>query len=67
MRIVLFLDTSDGAASGLTHLRAGTIAFLDALSPDDEVMIVTTGRQVRVRTQRRQAGTVRPPAIGVRS
>jgi VWA domain-containing protein len=51
MRIALVLDTSDGAVSGLTHMRVGTMAFLDALPPDDEVMIVTTGRQLRVRTQ----------------
>jgi hypothetical protein len=51
MRIALVLDTSDGAANGLVHLRAGATAFLDALPPDDEVLIVTTGRQLRVRTQ----------------
>jgi len=51
MRIALFLDTSDGAASAITHMRAGTIAFLDALPPEDDVMIVTTGRHLRVRTQ----------------
>jgi len=33
----------------LTHLRAGAIAFLDALPPEDEVLLVTTGRQARVR------------------
>jgi VWA domain-containing protein len=49
MRIALFLDTSDAAASALTHVRAGAVAFLDALPPEDEVLIVTTGRQVRVR------------------
>jgi hypothetical protein len=49
MRIALFLDTSDAAAPALTHLRAGTIAFLDALPPEDEVLLVTTGRQARVR------------------
>jgi hypothetical protein len=49
MRIALFLDTSDAAAPALTHLRAGAIAFLDALPPEDEVLLVTTGRQARVR------------------
>jgi hypothetical protein len=51
MRIALFLDTSDAAASALTHMRAGTLAFLDALPPEDEVLLVTTGRQARVRVQ----------------
>jgi hypothetical protein len=51
MRIALFLDTSDAAASGLAHMRTGALAFLDALAPEDEVLIVTTGRQVRVRVQ----------------
>ena len=51
MRIALFLDTSDAAAASLQHLRAGAIAFLDALPPEDEVLIVTTGRQARVRVQ----------------
>lgn len=49
MRIALFLDTSDAAAPALTHVRAGAIAFLDALPPEDEVLLVTTGRQARVR------------------
>ena len=48
MRIALFLDTSDAAAPGLTHMRNAAIAFLDALPPEDEVLIVTTGRQARV-------------------
>ncbi|MBW8867197.1 MAG: VWA domain-containing protein, partial [Acidobacteria bacterium] len=49
MRIALFLDTSDAAAPALSHMRAGAIAFLDALPPEDEVLLVTTGRQARVR------------------
>jgi hypothetical protein len=51
MRIALFLDTSDAAAAALTHMRAGAAAFLDALPPEDEVLLVTTGRQARVRVQ----------------
>ncbi|HEX3644360.1 MAG TPA: VWA domain-containing protein [Vicinamibacterales bacterium] len=49
MRIALMLDTSDAAAPALTHMRAGALAFLDALPPEDEVILITTGRQVRVR------------------
>ncbi|MCU1383061.1 MAG: hypothetical protein JWL71_1758 [Acidobacteria bacterium] len=49
MRIALILDTSDAAAPALTHMRAGALAFLDALPPEDEVILITTGRQMRVR------------------
>src|SRR6185436_16354522 len=49
MRIALMLDTSDAAAPALTHMRAGAVAFLDALPPEDEVILITTGRQMRVR------------------
>jgi VWA domain-containing protein len=49
MRIALFLDTSDAASTALSHMRAGATAFLDALPPEDEVLLVTTGRQARVR------------------
>ena len=49
MRIALMLDTSDAAASALTHIRAAVANFLDALPPEDEVILITTGRQVRVR------------------
>src|SRR5262245_26300957 len=48
MRVALILDTSDGAAAALNHLRAGLAVFLDTLSPVHEVLIVTTGRQSRV-------------------
>jgi hypothetical protein len=49
MRIALMLDTSDAAATGLTNMRAGAANFLDALPPEDEVILITTGRQARVR------------------
>jgi Mg-chelatase subunit ChlD len=49
MRIALMLDTSDAAAPAINHLRAGVLAFLDQLPPEDEVVLITTGRQVRVR------------------
>ena len=49
MRIALMLDTSAGTAPALNHMRAAVAGFLDALPPDDEVVLITTGRQVRVR------------------
>ena len=51
MRIALMLDTSEGTAPALNHMRSAVVAFLDALAPDDEVLLITTGRQVRVRLQ----------------
>ncbi|MBZ5559293.1 MAG: VWA domain-containing protein [Acidobacteriia bacterium] len=49
MRVVLLVDTSDAAGPGLTFMRGGLIAFLDTLPPEHEAMIVSTGRQMRVR------------------
>jgi Mg-chelatase subunit ChlD len=49
MRIALMLDTSAGTAPELNHMRSAAAAFLDALPPNDEVILITTGRQVRVR------------------
>src|SRR5437879_3835928 len=49
MRIALFVDTSDSTSAALTHIRAGLVAFLDAIPPGAEVLVVSTGRQVRVR------------------
>jgi Mg-chelatase subunit ChlD len=49
MRIALIVDTSDGAAAALNQVRAGLLAFIDAVPPEHEIMIVSTGRQTRVR------------------
>ena len=51
MRIALMLDTSDAAGPALNHMRSGAVALLDALPPEDEVILITTGRQMRVRVQ----------------
>ena len=51
MRIALMVDTSDAASAAIPHIRTGLLAFLDTLGPDHEVMLVTTGRQMRVRVQ----------------
>ena len=60
------LDTSAGTAPALNHMRAAVAGFLDALPPDDEVVLITTGRQVRVRlgptTDRQEAEGHWPPA-----
>jgi Mg-chelatase subunit ChlD len=51
LRIALFVDTSDGTANAITQIRTGLTAFLEALPANAEVMVVSTGRQVRVRLQ----------------
>jgi Mg-chelatase subunit ChlD len=49
MRIAVFADTSDGAASALNHMRGALASFADAIAPQHELMLVSTGRQMRVR------------------
>ncbi len=51
MRIAVFADTSDGATNALNHIRGALRSFADAIAPQHELMLVTTGRQVRVRVQ----------------
>ena len=51
MRIAVFADTSDGALNALNHLRTSLVSFADAVAPQHELMLVTTGRQMRIRVQ----------------
>ena len=51
MRVALIVDTGDGMEKALNHLRAGVLAFADALPAPHEILLVSTGRQVRVRVQ----------------
>ena len=49
MRIALLVDTSAATASAIARIRAAVSAFLDALPPEHEVLLVTTGRRTQVR------------------
>ena len=49
MRIVLLVDSSAAVAPMITQFRAGLNEFLDALPGDPEVMLISTGGQLRVR------------------
>ncbi len=49
MRVALMVDTSDAASGAIQHIRTGVVSFLETLAPEQEVMLVTTGRQMRVR------------------
>ncbi len=51
MRIALMLDTGDGMDKALNQMRAAVGDFADAVPPPHEIMLVSTGRQVRVRVQ----------------
>jgi hypothetical protein len=51
MRIALLVDTSDGIGAAMPQIRAGVLAFADALPPEHELMLVTTGRRAQVRVQ----------------
>src|SRR5471032_2659280 len=49
MRVALLIDTSAATTSALPQIRPGVSAFLDALPPEHEVLLVTTGRHMQVR------------------
>ena len=49
MRIVLLVDSSSAVSSMVNQFRAGLKSFLDALPGDPEIVLVTTGGQIRIR------------------
>src|SRR5262245_21310380 len=49
MRVALLVDTGAGTSSGMHHVRASIDAFVDAMPPNHELLLVTTGRRVQVR------------------
>jgi len=49
MRIALIVDTSDQAKTSLTSIRAGLHAFLDTVPLQDEILLISSGGQARVR------------------
>jgi hypothetical protein len=53
MRIVILVDSSSSIAPYITHFRAALSNFLDLLpnDGDPEMMLVSTGGQMRIRTQ----------------
>jgi Mg-chelatase subunit ChlD len=51
MRVALLVDTSEAAAPAISQLRAGVGAFIDAMPPEHEMVLVSTGRRVQVRVQ----------------
>src|SRR5688572_11222875 len=51
MRVVLLVDSSGAIPQMLNHFRAGLNTFFDTLSPEHEVVFITTGGQIRIRVQ----------------
>jgi hypothetical protein len=49
MRIALIVDTSEQSKAALTSIRAGLHAFLDAVPSQDEILLMGSGGQPRVR------------------
>lgn len=51
MRIVLFVDSSSAMAPMINNFRAALNAFIDALPAEHEITFISTGGQIRIRTQ----------------
>jgi hypothetical protein len=51
LRIVLLVDSSSEVSSMINPFRAGLKAFLDGVPEGSEIALITTGGQIRIRTQ----------------
>ena len=51
MRIVILVDNSQTPLEPLPQIRRGLQQFVDALPPNHELMLVTTGGQMNIRVQ----------------
>ncbi len=51
MRIIIMVDTTDGAERWQSGLKSGLTAFLEAIPQQHEIGVVTIGRQFRVHAQ----------------
>ena len=51
IRIVLLVDSSTNMSTMLTQFRAGLTAFIDSIPDGVEVALISTGGQLRIRTQ----------------
>jgi hypothetical protein len=50
VRVLMLVDTSEAMSNKLINpLRAGLQALIDGIPPEDEIVLVTMGRQLRVR------------------
>jgi hypothetical protein len=51
LRIVLLVDSSSEVSTMINSFRAGLKAFLDGVPEGSEIAFITTGGQIRIRTQ----------------
>jgi len=51
MRVGVIVDTSDAANASLNSIRSALGEFFNALPPEHEALLVSTGRQMRIRVQ----------------
>jgi len=51
LRILFLVDTSDAVSRIPNQLRAAMQAFIDGVPAEDEIALVTMGRQLRIRVQ----------------
>jgi hypothetical protein len=51
MRIVLLVDSSSAVSGMITPMRNALHAFVDGLPEEAEITFITTGSQIRIRTQ----------------
>jgi len=51
MRIAILVDNSETSFDGLPQIRRALQQFVDALPPNHELMLVTTGGQINIRVQ----------------
>jgi hypothetical protein len=51
MRIVIMVDNSETPLEPLPQVRRGLQGFINALPPNHELMLVTTGGQMNIRVQ----------------
>jgi len=49
LRVLFLVDTSDAVSRIPNQLRAAMQAFIDGVPPEDEIALVTMGRQLRIR------------------
>ncbi len=49
MRVAVLIDTSAATTSAIVQIRAAVAAFVDALPPEHELLLITTGRRTQVR------------------
>jgi hypothetical protein len=49
MRVALLVDTSAATTGAIVQIREAVVTFLDALPPEHEVLLASTGRRLQVR------------------